>query len=68
MDAQTVESRRNGSPPGRLRAFWSSVALMSGQYHGRPMQVHLSLPVDSPHFDRWLEIFAATARIAGGSG
>ena len=45
----------------RMCAFWSSVALMSGQYHGQPMKAHLPLPVDSPHFDRWLEIFAATA-------
>jgi hemoglobin len=46
----------------RLCAFWSSVALMSGRYHGQPMPVHLPLPIDTPHFDRWLEIFAATAR------
>jgi hemoglobin len=47
---------------GRMCAFWSSVALMSGRYHGQPMTAHLPLPVDTPHFDRWLEIFAATAR------
>ncbi len=47
---------------GRMCAFWSSVALMSGRYHGRPMVAHLPLPIDTPHFDRWLEIFAATAR------
>jgi hemoglobin len=47
---------------GRLCAFWSSVALMSGRYHGKPMQVHLPLPIDPPHFDRWLQIFAETAR------
>jgi hemoglobin len=46
----------------RVCAFWSSVALMSGRYHGQPMAVHLPLPVDTPHFDRWLEIFAETAR------
>ena len=46
----------------RLCAFWSSVALMSGRYHGQPMPLHLPLPIDTPHFDRWLEIFAATAR------
>jgi hemoglobin len=46
----------------RLCAFWSSVALMSGRYHGQPMPVHLPLSVDRSHFDRWLEIFAATAR------
>lgn len=47
---------------GQMGAFWSSVALMSGRYHGQPMAKHLPLPIDSPHFDRWLEIFAATAR------
>jgi len=46
----------------QICAFWSSVALMSGRYHGRPMVAHLPLPVDTPHFDRWLEIFTDTAR------
>lgn len=45
----------------QMGAFWSSVALMSGQYHGQPMAKHIPLPIDTPHFDRWLEIFAATA-------
>ena len=45
----------------QMRAFWSSVALMSGVYHGRPMPKHLPLPVDARHFDRWLELFEATA-------
>ena len=35
---------------------------MSGCYHGQPMAAHLPLPIDTPHFDRWLEIFAETAR------
>jgi hemoglobin len=46
----------------RMCAFWSSVALMSGAYHGQPMQKHLPLPIDASHFDRWLELFADTAR------
>jgi hemoglobin len=45
----------------QMRLFWSSVALMSGAYHGRPMPKHLPLPVDARHFDRWLELFSATA-------
>jgi hemoglobin len=45
----------------RICAFWSSVVLMSGRYHGQPMVAHLPLPIDTPHFDRWLEIFAETA-------
>jgi hemoglobin len=46
----------------RMCAFWSSVALMSGVYHGRPMEKHLPLPVDARHFDRWLGLFEETAR------
>jgi hemoglobin len=46
----------------RMCAFWSSVALMSGRYHGQPTTMHLSLPVDARHFDRWLELFEQTAR------
>ncbi len=45
----------------RMCAFWSSVALMSGDYHGNPMGRHLPLPVDFRHFDRWLALFEATA-------
>jgi hemoglobin len=45
----------------KLYAFWSSVALMSGRYHGRPMQVHLPLPINGSHFDQWLQLFEVTA-------
>jgi hemoglobin len=46
----------------KLDAFWSSVALMTGRYHGRPMQAHMDLPVDAKHFDRWLALFEEAAR------
>lgn len=46
----------------RMCAFWSSVVLMTGRYHGRPMQAHAPLPVDAQHFDRWLALFEATAQ------
>jgi hemoglobin len=46
----------------RMCVFWSSVALMSGRYHGSPMTKHLPLPVDAAHFDRWLALFEETAR------
>src|SRR5579864_3030588 len=45
----------------RMCEFWSSVALMSGRYHGQPMEKHLPLPVDALHFDRWLALFERTA-------
>ena len=46
----------------KMFAFWSSVALMSGRYHGQPTARHLALPIDARHFDRWLALFAETAR------
>ena len=46
----------------QMCAFWSSVALMSGRYHGTPMVKHMPLPVDAAHFDRWLALFESTAR------
>jgi len=45
----------------RMCEFWSSIMLMSGRYHGQPMQKHLPLPIGAPHFDRWLKLFRETA-------
>jgi hemoglobin len=50
----------------RMCAFWSSVVLSSGVYSGQPMRLHLPLPVDAPHFDRWLGLFEQTARQMSG--
>jgi hemoglobin len=62
--APVFESRIHDWEPHlrRMCAFWSSVALMSGRYHGSPMARHLPLPVDAAHFDRWLALFEETAR------
>lgn len=46
----------------RMSAFWSSVMLRTGGYHGQPMPMHARLPVDARHFDRWLDLFRAAAR------
>ncbi len=45
----------------RLTAFWSSIALMSGRYGGKPMQAHLPLDIGPRHFERWIALFAETA-------
>ncbi|WP_093119139.1 group III truncated hemoglobin [Salinihabitans flavidus] len=42
--------------------FWSSVALMTGRYHGAPVPAHAGLPVEWAHFERWLALFRQTAR------
>ncbi|HXT78388.1 MAG TPA: group III truncated hemoglobin [Acetobacteraceae bacterium] len=46
----------------QITAFWSSVALMTGRYHGQPMAAHMPLPLEPPHFVRWLALFEETAR------
>ena len=46
----------------RIGDFWSAVMLRTGRYQGQPMRVHLPLPIDAAHFDRWLQLFEATAR------
>lgn len=45
----------------RLTQFWSSVALMTGTYHGQPMQAHAHLGLGTAHFARWLALFEETA-------
>jgi len=45
----------------RITTFWSFVALMTGRYHGNPMSLHLKLPLEPPHFARWLALSEATA-------
>jgi hemoglobin len=47
----------------KLCDFWSSAALGTGRYKGTPMQAHVKLDGLAPeHFERWLELFRATAR------
>jgi hemoglobin len=46
----------------KLCDFWSSVMLMSGRYHGTPMQAHARLSgLGDEHFVRWLQLFRDTA-------
>jgi hemoglobin len=35
---------------------------MSSRYHGNPMAPHLKLPLEPPHFVRWLALFESAAR------
>ncbi len=50
----------------QMCAFWSSVMLRTGRYHGQPMPKHAALPVDAMHFDRWLALFEVAAHEACG--
>jgi len=47
---------------GKLQAFWSSVMLGTGRYHGRPMEVHFrhELHMTPDAFGRWLSLWRET--------
>lgn len=43
--------------------FWSSVMNTTGRYKGRPIPAHIKLiGIEPRHFERWLALFADTAR------
>jgi hemoglobin len=42
--------------------FWSSVALVTGRYGGKPHVAHQPLGLLPEHFSRWLSLFERTAR------
>jgi hemoglobin len=42
--------------------FWSSVALRTGRYQGKPHVAHAGLGLSEPLFGRWLALFETTAR------
>ena len=42
-------------------AFWSSVALRTGRYSGKPHVAHAHLPLTTDLFERWLRLFEVTA-------
>lgn len=45
-----------------MAAFWSSVVLRTGRYHGNPMGAHLRVDGIAPElFAHWLRLFDATA-------
>lgn len=45
----------------RLRMFWTSITLMTGDYKGNPLQAHFRLPLlTDDHFERWLGLFQDT--------
>ncbi|MBJ6125570.1 group III truncated hemoglobin [Microvirga splendida] len=42
--------------------FWSSVALRTGRYQGKPQAAHRGMALMEGHFERWLALFEAAAR------
>jgi hemoglobin len=45
----------------KMKRFWSSIALRSGAYGGKPVQAHVGLPgMEQQLFPAWLALFAET--------
>lgn len=48
---------------GRMKTFWRSILMNSGEFSGNPMQKHLAIAgLGESHFAHWLELFYATLR------
>ena len=41
--------------------FWSHALLDTKRYSSHPFPVHMQLPIEADHFDRWLELFLQAA-------
>jgi hemoglobin len=46
--------------------FWSSIALSTGRYGGKPHVAHQPLGLSPSHFSRWLSLFESTAQAVCG--
>ncbi len=45
-----------------VRDFWSRSLLHTERYKGHPFPVHIHLPIEPAHFQRWLELFVEAAK------
>ncbi len=47
----------------RMKQFWRSILLKSGEYKGSPPQVHMAIgELESADFDQWICLFEETTR------
>ena len=47
----------------KMKSFWRSVLLKSGEYKGRPVPVHLKIvEIETADFEEWLRLFCATSQ------
>ncbi|VTZ23778.1 Hemoglobin (fragment) [Methylocella tundrae] len=42
--------------------FWSKALLKTERYTGSPFPLHMKMPVELEHFERWLALFEETAK------
>lgn len=47
----------------KMKSFWRSVLLKTGEYKGRPVPVHLKIGgITTVDFQEWLKLFATTSK------
>jgi len=46
---------------GIVADFWSHVLLGTSRYKSHPFPIHMQLPIELDHFDRWLSLFVVAA-------
>lgn len=47
----------------RMKAFWGSIAIESGRFHGNPMLKHIAVTeIRQEHFSDWLSLWALTVK------
>ena len=44
----------------KMYTFWQTLLLDEHTYYGSPFPPHAQLPVEKPHFERWLSLFSET--------
>lgn len=44
----------------KMYSFWNSSLFGEADYRGHPFRPHASMPIDGPHFERWLSLMRAT--------
>ncbi len=44
----------------QMYAFWGTMLFGKKEYQGNPLAKHMTLPVDSEHFQRWVALFVET--------
>ncbi|MDA7803870.1 group III truncated hemoglobin [Crocinitomix sp.] len=44
----------------RMYQFWETILFGVGSYKGNPFEKHVNLPIESHHFERWLQLFEST--------
>jgi len=44
----------------RMYSFWNTVLFAVQDYRGNPFSKHSSLPIEGPHFERWIGLLNAT--------